>query len=139
MTAKTREDKLAEVPLFQGLSHKQLREISGLMTEVNLKAGKVLTREGSLGQEFIVVLDGEIEISHGGKPFATRGAGTYVGEIALLDNRPRTATVTAKTDVVAEVLDRREFTAMLEKSPDICNQIMATMAQRLAELEDADS
>ena len=138
MATETREDQLARVPLFAGLSHKQLREISGLMTPVELKAGKHLTREGELGQEFLIVLDGEIEVSHAGNPVATRGAGDYVGEIALLDNRPRTATVTAKTDVLVEVLDRREFSALLQASPEICNQIMATMAQRLEQLDDGD-
>jgi CRP-like cAMP-binding protein len=136
--AETREDQLARVPLFEDLSHKQLREISGLMTPIELKAGKQLTREGELGQEFLIVLEGEIEISHAGKPVAVRGAGEYVGEIALLDNRPRTATVTAKTDVLVEVLDRREFSSLLQASPEICNQIMATMAQRLEQLEKSD-
>lgn len=70
-----------------------------------------------------------------GKTIATRGPGEYVGEIALLDNRPRTATVTAKTDIVAEVLSRQEFTSLLGSSPEISNHVMATMAQRLAELD----
>jgi CRP-like cAMP-binding protein len=136
VTGKTREDQLAQVPLFRGLSHRQLRDISGLMTPIDLPAGTALTTEGDVGREFLIVLEGEIEVSRDGKAIATRGAGDYVGEIALLDHRPRTATVTAKTDVVAEVLDRREFTALLEKSPDIASQIMATMAQRLADLDD---
>jgi CRP/FNR family cyclic AMP-dependent transcriptional regulator len=135
MTAESREDQLARVPLFEGLSHRQLRDISGLMTPIDLQAGKQLTVEGAMGREFLIVLEGEIEVSRDGKTIATRGAGDYVGEIALLDGRPRTATVTAKTDVLAEVLDRREFAALLEKSPEISSQIMATMAQRLAELD----
>lgn len=137
MTGKTREDQLAQVPLFRGLSHRQLRDISGLMTPIDLPAGAALTREGEVGREFLIVLEGEIDVSRDGKTIATRGAGDYVGEIALLDHRPRTATVTAKTDVVAEVLDRREFTALLEKSPDIASQIMAAMAQRLADLDES--
>lgn len=107
------------------------------MTPIDLPAGAALTREGEVGREFLIVLEGEIDVSRDGKTIATRGAGDYVGEIALLDHRPRTATVTAKTDVVAEVLDRREFTALLEKSPDIASQIMAAMAQRLADLDES--
>jgi signal-transduction protein with cAMP-binding, CBS, and nucleotidyltransferase domain len=138
MTSESREELLARVPLFQGLTHRQLRDVSGLMTPISVKAGKTLTREGALGQEFFVVLDGEVEVTHDGKTLAVCGAGGYFGEIALLDNRPRTATVTAKTDVLVEVLDRREFAALLRKSPEISSQIMATMAQRLAELEESE-
>jgi CRP-like cAMP-binding protein len=134
-TSETREDQLAKVPLFRGLSHRQLRDISGLMTPLDLKAGRVLTREGEIGNEFLIVLEGEVEVVHEGEVITTCGPGNYFGEIALLDNRPRTATVKAKTDVVVEVLDRRELAALLEKSPEICMQIMATMAQRLADLD----
>ena len=84
------EDWLQTVPLFRGLSKKQLREISGLATRLNEPAGAVLTQEGKIGHEFIIVIDGEIEIRTGDRVVATRGAGDYVGEIALLDNRPRT-------------------------------------------------
>jgi CRP-like cAMP-binding protein len=134
-TSETREDQLARVPLFQGLSHRQLRHISSLMTPLDLEEGRVLTREGEIGNEFLIVLEGEVEVVRDGKVITTCGPGNYFGEIALLDNRPRTATVKAKTNVVVEVLDRREFAALLEKSPEICMQIMATMAQRLGDLD----
>ena len=91
------EDQLAKVPLFSGLSKKELRLISQLATYLEEPAGTVLTEEGKPGHEFIIVLDGEIEVRQGGKVVAERGAGAYVGEIALLDHRPRTATVVAKT------------------------------------------
>ena len=121
--------------MFQGLSKQQLREIAGCMSEIDIAAGRTLTREGDVGREFFIILDGDVEVSRDGRTIATRGAGQYVGEIALLDSRPRTATVTAKTDVRAEVLDRREFARLLESSPDIASQVMSTMAQRLSELE----
>jgi CRP-like cAMP-binding protein len=128
-------DRLAAVPLFEGLSKKHLGQIARLMTELDLPAGKVLTQEGQRGREFIILLEGEAEVTREGKTIATRGPGEYVGEIALLDDRPRTATVTAKTDVVAEVLSRQEFTSLLASSPEISSHVMATMAQRLAELD----
>ena len=105
------------------------------MTELDLPARKVLTQEGQTGREFSILLQGEAEVTREGKTIATRGPGEYVGEIALLDDRPRTATVTAKTDVVAEVLSRQEFTSLLASSPEISSHVMATMAQRLAELD----
>jgi signal-transduction protein with cAMP-binding, CBS, and nucleotidyltransferase domain len=129
------DERLARVPLFEGLSRKQLSQISSLMTEVEIEAGKVLARQGEIGREFLILLEGEVEVARDGKVIATRSAGDYVGEIALLDERPRTATVTAKTDVVAEVLNRAEFSTLLADSPDLSNQVMATVAGRLAELD----
>ena len=136
MARQGAHDRLRKVPIFQGLSQKHLGQIAGLMTELDLKAGKTLTREGDLGREFFIILEGEVEVTRDGEAIATRTAGDYVGEIALLDSRPRTATVTAKTDVRLEVLDRREFANLVDSSADIASQIMSTMAQRLAELED---
>jgi CRP-like cAMP-binding protein len=105
------------------------------MTRVDLSAGKVLARQGEIGREFLILLDGEVEVERDGKVIAVRRSGEYVGEIALLDKRPRTATVTAKTGVVAEILNRAEFSTLLADSPDLANQIMATMARRLAEMD----
>ncbi len=129
------EDWLAKVPLFNGLSKKQLREVSSLATRLDEPAGTQLTKEGHVGNEFIIVLEGEIEVRKGDEVVATRGPGSYVGEIALLDNRPRTATVIAKTPVVIEVIGRREFRTLLADAPELQAEIMNTMAQRLAELE----
>ena len=135
MEHRKTEEWLATVPLFNGLSKKQLREVSSLATRLDEPAGTHLTSEGRVGNEFIIVLEGEIEIRRGDDVVATRGAGSYVGEIALLDNRPRTATVVAKTPVVIEVIGRREFRTLLADAPELQQEIMSTMAQRLAELE----
>ena len=129
------EEWLAKVPLFNGLSKKQLREVSSLATRLDEPAGTLLTKEGRVGNEFIIVLEGEIEVRRGDEVVATRGPGSYVGEIALIDNRPRTATVIAKTPVVIEVIGRREFRTLLADAPELQAEIMNTMAQRLAELE----
>jgi len=129
------EDWLAKVPLFNGLSKKQLRMVSSLATRLDEPAGTNLTKEGQVGNEFIIVLDGEIEVRRGDQVVATRGPGSYVGEIALLDHRPRTATVVAKTPVVIEVIGRREFRSLLEDAPELQGEILRTMAQRLAELD----
>ncbi len=129
------EDWLAKVPLFNGLSKKQLRMVSSLATRLDEPAGTELTKEGQVGNEFIIVLDGEIEVRRGDQVVATRGPGSYVGEIALLDHRPRTATVVAKTPVVIEVIGRREFRSLLEDAPELQGEILRTMAQRLAELD----
>jgi CRP/FNR family cyclic AMP-dependent transcriptional regulator len=129
------DERLAGVPLFEGLSKQQLRRISSLMTRIDRPAGQVLTREGEHGSEFFIVLEGEVEVRQGDRVIATRRPGDYVGEIALLDKRPRTASVVATTPVSVEVLSRREFVSLLAEAPELSEQIMATMARRLAELE----
>lgn len=129
------DEQLAAVPLFAGLSKKQLRRISSLMTRIDRPAGQVLTTEGQPGFEFFIVLEGEVEVRQGDQAIATRRAGEYVGEIALVDRRPRTATVVATTPVSVEVLSRREFVSLLAEVPELSEQIMATMAARLADLD----
>jgi CRP/FNR family cyclic AMP-dependent transcriptional regulator len=124
---------------FAGMSKKQLSQISSLMTPLGLPAGKVLAGEGGVGREFLILLDGEVEVARNGKVIAVRGPGDYIGEIALLEHRPRTATVTARTKVVAEVLNRAEFASLLADAPELSSQILATMARRLAELDSESS
>lgn len=129
------DEQLAAAPLFAGLSKKQLRRISSLMTRIDRPAGQVLTTQGEPGFEFFIVLEGEVEVRQGDRVIATRRPGEYVGEIALLDRRPRTATVVATMPVSLEVLSRREFVSLLAQAPELSDQIMATMAERLADLE----
>lgn len=129
------DERLARIPLFEGLSKKQLSQVSSLMTPLDLKAGKVLARQGEVGREFLILLEGQVEVVRDGKIIAVRGPGDFIGEIALLDNRPRTATVTARTDVVVEVLNRGEFASLLAKAPELSSQIIVTMARRLAALD----
>jgi CRP-like cAMP-binding protein len=129
------DEQLAAVPLFEGLSKKQLRRISSLMTRIDRPAGQVLTREGERGSEFFIVLEGELEVRQGDRVIATHQSGDYLGEIALVDKRPRTATVVARTPVSVEVLNRREFVSLLAEAPEFSEQIMATMARRLADDE----
>jgi CRP-like cAMP-binding protein len=125
------DERLRAVPMFADLSRKQLRQISSLMTQIARPAGTVLIEEGRAGHEFFIVLEGEVEVRHGDQVIATRGPGDYFGEIALLDNRPRTATVVVTEPVVVEVLSRQEFTSLLAQSPEMAGEIMATMARRL--------
>jgi CRP-like cAMP-binding protein len=96
-------------------------------------------KEGERGRELFIVLEGELEVRRGDRLIARRGPGDYVGEIALLDERPRTATVVATTPISLEVLSRREFSSLLANVPELSKQITATMAERLAELEAGDA
>ena len=135
MARKTTDELLAQVPLFAGLSKKDLREISGLATQLDLSQGRELTHQGGRGYEFVIVLEGSVDVLIDGKVVATCGAGDFFGEMALLEDRPRTATVIAKTDVTVDVIGRPEFLVLLEDHPQIDKQLRAAMKRRLAEDE----
>ena len=130
------DEHLAKVPLFEGLSKKELRLISQLATELDEPAGTVLIEEGKPGHEFIVLVEGEIEVTKGGRTIGQHGPGTYVGEIALLEHRPRTATAVATTPVKLEVIGQREFAGLLQEMPQLSEQVNATAARRLADVEE---
>lgn len=129
------DSRLAQVPLFAGLGKKQLRQISSLATELDAADGRVLTREGEQGNEFIVILDGEAHVLVDGDVVATLGAGDFFGEIALMANRPRTATVVAKTPMRLEVVHRREFQMLLRDNPEIACELLGVATDRLADLD----
>jgi CRP-like cAMP-binding protein len=119
-------------PLFAGLSRRQLALASRLSTQLEIPAGRVLAREGSVGTEFIVVLDGQVDVLCQDDLVATRGPGTPLGEIALLSGRPRTATLVARTPLRVQVSSRSEFECLLADIPELSRRLHATMAERLA-------
>jgi CRP-like cAMP-binding protein len=131
MTRASTDELLARVPLFRDLSKRHLRQVRSLATTVDVAPGRVLTREGGTGHEFIIVLEGEVEVRQDDEVVATCRAGDYVGEIALLEHRPRTATVVATSPAVLDVIGQREFADLLAEEPQIAEQIRATAAQRL--------
>lgn len=135
MANESTEDLLAQVPLFKGLSKKHLERVAGLTTRVEVPEGTVLAKEGTEGYEFLVILSGEIEVIRGGDVISMTGPGGYVGEIALLEHRPRTATLVTKTPAVLEVINRLEFATLLEDEPEIADKIRATAQARMAELD----
>ena len=97
MAKDPRIDRLRKVPLFDTCNEKQLEFIASRVDEVDVSAGRVLTEQGRSGGEFFIILSGDADVKRGGKTVATLGAGDYFGEIALLDNGARTATVAATT------------------------------------------
>jgi CRP-like cAMP-binding protein len=129
------EARLAQVPLFATLPKEQRLVIAQLATHHEAPAGEELTREGEEGREFIILLDGEVEVSRGGQVITTLGPGSHFGEIALLAHAPRTATITAKTPVVAESIGRSGFALALAEVPGLSDELLAAMASRLAQLD----
>lgn len=132
-------EALRQAPLFQDLSKKELEELAKLADDLEVAAGRVLTREGDAGREFFVLMDGEVEIERGGRSLGTRGAGDFIGEIAILEDVPRTATVTAKTPLRFFVLTSQSFRSVVDRFPEVERKILRTLARRLATLTDDPS
>src|SRR5204863_2239858 len=126
---------LKQVPLFSGLGGRSLEEVGQLADEVDVPAGRVLMTEGEYGQEFFLILDGTIRIDRGGSQIATLGGGDFLGEIALLDGGPRTATATAETPARLIVLGRREFNTLIEDHREIRIAVLESLARRVRRLE----
>ena len=116
-TKDAKIEALGRVPLFEGLSKKELARIARGTDDFDLPAGHVLCREGGLAREFFVIVDGTVEVTKNGKTVATLGGGDFVGEIALIMHSKRTATVTAVTPVRCFVLTSREFRRVLDDNP----------------------
>ncbi len=129
-------DHLASVPLFAGLSKKELQEVARAADEIDVEAGKELVTEGRTGHEFFLIVGGEATVKRHNRRIATLGPGDYFGELALLDRGPRSATVFAGTDMRLLVLGQREFAGLLETLPGIASKLLRAMAKRL---RDADT
>jgi CRP/FNR family cyclic AMP-dependent transcriptional regulator len=123
---------LRKVPLFSGCSKAELRELAIVSDELSLGEGTVLTKEGSAGREFFVLVDGTARVSRKGRKLADLGAGDWFGEIALLTNAPRTATVTATSPVRVLVIGDRRFRDAVETMPSIAIKVLASVGDRLA-------
>ena len=125
-------DLIRRVPLFARCSKPELKEIAMLADEIDLRAGKELTRQGALGREFFVLLEGTADVKKDNRKVNTLGPGDFFGEIALVSREPRTATVIATSPVRALVITDRSFRRLLDDAPKVQTKVMEAMAQRLA-------
>src|SRR5450759_346936 len=108
-------DHLKQVPLFAACSRKDLQLVARRAEDVRVAAGATIVNEGDDGNEFFVILDGAASVSRQGRKIATLGPGSGFGELALLENAPRNATVVADTDMELVVLGQREFAGLLDE------------------------
>ena len=125
-------DALKQVPLFSRCSKKELGEIARIADEIDLREGKVLTREGGRGREFFVLLDGSADVRRNNRKIKTLGSGDFLGEISLVTKAPRTATVTTTSPVRALVVSEQNFRRLLENSPQVQVKVLEALAERLA-------
>jgi CRP-like cAMP-binding protein len=122
---------LKEVPLFAHASQKELEFLASRMDETPAPAGTELTRQGSLGNTFYVLLDGEADVTIDGKHRRTLKPGDFFGEISMLDRGPATATVVAKTPVRLMVMSHAQFRDAVKANDDLLMHVMSAMGERL--------
>lgn len=128
-------DHLASVPLFSACSKRELGKIAKAGDELTVDAGHTLTVQGDAGREAYVIVDGTATVKRGSRKIATVGPGDAVGELALLDHGPRTATVTADGPMTLFVLGSRQFAGVVEEVPSLARKVMAELAARVRELD----
>lgn len=130
-TQNAKLEALRRAPLFEGLSKRELTELARVTDELTVPEGTVLCKEGGAGGEFFVILDGTAEVTRSGTRLATRSAGEFVGEIALLTTSRRTATVTATTPLRCFVLTGRDFRRVLDENRSVERKVMRALAERV--------
>ncbi|HEY7400358.1 MAG TPA: cyclic nucleotide-binding domain-containing protein [Actinomycetota bacterium] len=128
---------IAQVPIFADCSPKDLAAVVRGLKEVNHQAGTVIAREGDPGIGLFVIAEGTAKVSVGGKTKAKLGPGDFFGEIALLDGGPRTATVTAQSDVRLYGLTEWAFRGLLQEHPAVAVKTLQSMAGRLRQVTKA--
>ena len=136
MASRTKHlEHLAEIPLFSALSKRDLGRIAKASNEITVDAGHVLVDQGDAGREAFVIIEGTASVRRNGRRVGELGPGDAIGELALLDHGPRTATVTAETPVTALVLSAREFAGVIEEVPGLAQKLLAQLAARVRDLD----
>ena len=123
-------ERLAEVPLFSGCTKQELRRIASLGTELRVGPGTELTRQGDPGSEFIMIVDGQARCVKNGRTVERFGPGDFFGELALITQRPRNATVVTEGEATVRVFDRREFATLLDDAPALARKLLVVLAER---------
>ena len=131
-------DLIASVPLFEGLSRGELAEVAKLMDEIDVPAGQVLMTQGDIGQQMFVVARGRVAVDRNGEKVNEMGPGGAVGEMALISEGPRNATVTTLEPSLLLVADHRGFHSLMDVSPTIRKRVLDGLANKIRNL-DADS
>jgi CRP-like cAMP-binding protein len=124
--------RLKAVPFFSAMSKSELAAVAQQTDEIDVPAGKVLAREGDFGEEFFLIDAGTAQVTRGGEPVAELGAGDFFGEMALLGDDRRNATVTATTPMSLIVMTRPSFRALNRAHPEVHETVSKAIAERHA-------
>lgn len=131
-------EMLHSIPIFAKCAQSGLEQVAQLVDEVDLPDGHVLTREGQTGKEMFIVVSGQARAERGGKKLADFGPGAVFGEMALISEAPRNATITAVGPVRVMVVAHREFHSLMDRYPDFRMQILEGLASKVRALEEAE-
>jgi len=134
-TQKRQITLLSTVPLFEALNDRELELLSRRVRRLHAEPGDILVLEGQRGREFFVILSGQAAVMHDDDTVATLRTGDWFGELALLANAPRNATVAALTPMELFVLDDSEFSALLRELPQLARKLLAGMARRVRQAD----
>ena len=126
---------LKSIPLFSRLGRKDIERLSQLVDEIDVPGGHVLMRQGDRGSEMFVLESGRVRVERDGHVLAERGPGEVLGEIALLSEGPRTATVTTVDPARLFVVAHREFHALMDEMPSVRLAVLEALAERIRILE----
>ncbi len=132
-------DHLAAVPLFAHCTKAQLQEIGRVADELRVSPGTILARQGDVGSELFVIIDGTAAVTRDGQPVATVGRGGFVGELAVLARVPRNATVTAETELDVLVLTPTGLSQLLDDIPGLAKHLLHEVVDRLVATTDDHS
>jgi serine/threonine protein phosphatase PrpC/CRP-like cAMP-binding protein len=130
--AQRRIAALQRIPIFTHLTYQELVKVLGLTQMTQLPPKTTFIREGQAGHEFFVILSGEVEVVKGGSMLSTLGAGAHLGEMAMVDNAPRSATVTTRNDVGLLVMRRDEFFGIIKGDPVIASKLLWSFVKVLS-------
>ncbi len=134
-TIKQLTTVLEAVPLFEGLTHKQLRKVADLADVARFMAGATLVKQGEIGDSFYVVLTGQAKVVANKRTLNRLLPGDHFGEISLLDGGPRSASVLAETEMTLVIITQKDFLAMLGKDPEITVGLLEGMARTVRRLD----
>jgi CRP/FNR family transcriptional regulator, cyclic AMP receptor protein len=134
-TIKQLTTVLEAVPLFEGLTHKQLRKVADLADVARFMAGATLVKQGVVGDSFYVVLTGQAKVVANKRTLNRLLPGDHFGEISLLDGGPRSASVVAETEMTLVIITQKDFLAMLAKDPEITVCLLEGMARTVRRLD----
>ena len=133
MANRSYHDHLRNVTLFRDLDDHDIEVIAGAVTDLAFSEGDVLMQAGSSSREMVIVTEGELSVQKDGEEIAVIGKDGFAGEMGLLNDRPRNATVAAKTDVKVLHIDSRSFGNVLDEAPQIAVKMLPIVAGRVVD------
>lgn len=135
MAGKQIIEHLRNISLFSACSTKDLQKIAKVSDELHVTAGTILVDQGQTGREAFVLMSGSATVKRNGKKIATVGEGDVIGELALLDRGPRTATVICDTDCEVLVIDQRHFLGVLDEVPALAIKLLGVLASKIRDFD----